>query len=227
MKKNKQFYWKLFFSTFSLSAFTFGGGYVIVPLMQKRFVNELKWIDEDEMMDLVAISQSAPGPLAINASIIVGYKMAGIPGALLTAFGTVLPPLITITIISFFYLAFRDNMIIQGLMKGMQAGVAAVIVDVVINMAAKIIKIKKILPTIVMVLSFIVATLLKVNIVYILLISGALGAYTVFRSKHPPGSNTDIQNTMTHLTATESDNSDNAVHATTPQYNSHREEGTD
>ena len=79
MKKDKRFYWNLFFSTFTLSAFTFGGGYVIVPLMQKRFVKDLKWIDEDEMLDLVAIGQSAPGPIAINTSILVGYRMAGIP----------------------------------------------------------------------------------------------------------------------------------------------------
>lgn len=164
-----------------LSAFTFGGGYVIVPLMQKRFVKELKWIDEDEMLDLVAIGQSAPGPIAINTSILVGYRMAGIPGAFLTVFGTVLPPLITITVISFFYIAFRDNPIIQALLRGMQAGVAAVIVDVVINMAAKIIKNKVILPIVVMALAFAAASFFNVNILIILLICGAMGAYTTFR----------------------------------------------
>ena len=186
MKKDKRFYWNLFLSTFTLSAFTFGGGYVIVPLMQKRFVKELKWIDEDEMLDLVAIGQSAPGPIAINTSILAGYRMAGIPGALLTVFGTVLPPLITITVISFFYIAFRDNHIIQSLLKGMQAGVAAVIVDVVIGMAAKIIKDRRILPVIVMVLSFIAAALLDINIIIILLICGALGVYTTLRTKKKP-----------------------------------------
>ncbi len=186
MKKDKRFYWKLFFSTFTLSAFTFGGGYVIVPLMQKRFVKELKWIDEDEMLDLVAIGQSAPGPIAINTSILVGYRLAGVPGALLTVFGTVLPPLVTITIISFFYIAFRDNHIIQSLLKGMQAGVAAVIADVVIGMAAKIIKDKRILPVIVMVLSFIAASLFDINIVIILLICGALGVYTTLRTRQKP-----------------------------------------
>ncbi|NMA33160.1 MAG: chromate transporter, partial [Clostridiaceae bacterium] len=96
MKRDARFYWNLFLSTLKLSAFTFGGGYVIVPLMQKRFVKDLKWIDEDEMLDLVAIGQSAPGPIAINTSILVGYRMAGVPGAFLTVLGTVLPPLITI-----------------------------------------------------------------------------------------------------------------------------------
>lgn len=187
MKKDKHFYWKLFLSTFTLSAFTFGGGYVIVPLMQKRFVKELKWIDEDEMLDLVAIGQSAPGPIAINTSILVGYRMAGVPGAFLTILGTVLPPLVTITVISFFYIAFRDNFFVRALMKGMSAGVAAVIADVVIDMAARIVKNKALLPVIVMVLAFIAAAILHVNIIYILLICGALGAYTTYRANRSSG----------------------------------------
>jgi chromate transporter len=182
VKKAKHFFWKLFWSTFTLSAFTFGGGYVIVPLMQKRFVEELKWIDEDEMLDLVAIGQSAPGPIAVNTSILVGYRLAGIPGALLCVCGTVLPPLITIMVISLFYIAFRDNPIIRALLLGMQAGVAAVIVDVIISMASKVIKNKRILPIAVMVLAFIAATFFNINIVIILLICGALGAYTTFRT---------------------------------------------
>ncbi len=186
-KKGKHFFWKLFTSTFTLSAFTFGGGYVIVPLMQKRFVEELKWIEEDEMLDLVAIGQSAPGPIAINTSILVGYRMAGIPGALLSVFGTVLPPLITITVVSYFYIAFRDNPIIKALLLGMQAGVAAVIVDVIINMASKVIKNKRILPVAVMVLAFIAAAFLNINIVIILLICGALGAHTTFRTNRLSG----------------------------------------
>lgn len=184
MKKGARFYWNLFFSTFTLSAFTFGGGYVIVPLMQKHFVKDLKWIDEDEMLDLVAIGQSAPGPIAINTSILVGYRMAGVPGAFLTVLGTVMPPLITITVISFFYTAFRDNPIIRALFRGMQAGVAAVIADVVINMAARIIKNRRILPVAVMALSFTAAFFFDINIIVILLVSGLLGAYTAFRTRH-------------------------------------------
>ena len=181
MKKDKKFYWTLFSSTFTLSAFTFGGGYIIVPLMQKRFVQELKWIDEEEMMDLVAISQSAPGPIAVNASIIVGYRMAGIPGALLSTLGTVLPPLAIITAVSYFYIAFRENSVINALLFGMQAGVAAVIVDVVINMGLAIIKDKRLLPVIMMFLSFVATAVFDVNIVVILFICGAIGAYTTYR----------------------------------------------
>lgn len=182
MKKDKHFYWTLFFSTFALSAFTFGGGYVIVPLMQKRFVKKLNWIKEEEMLDLVAIGQSAPGPIAINTSILVGYRMDGFRGAFLAILGTILPPLFIITIVSYFYIAFRDNPIVSALLFGMQAGVAAVIVDVVIEMASKIFRPKRALPIAVMILSFIATVILNVNIVIILLICGALGAYTTYRT---------------------------------------------
>jgi len=140
MKKTLNFYWILFKSTFTLSAFTFGGGYVIVPLMQKKFVEDLEWLDEDEMLNLVAIGQSSPGPIAVNTSIIVGYRMAGIIGAVIAVFGTVLPPLIIITFISYFYVTFRESEIISTLLNGMQAGVAAVIINVIINMSLAIIK---------------------------------------------------------------------------------------
>ena len=84
-------YRALFWSTFRLSACTFGGGYVIVPLMRKTFVEKLHWIDEGEMMDFTAIAQSTPGAMAVNASILVGYRMAGVPGALVTVGGRCCP----------------------------------------------------------------------------------------------------------------------------------------
>ena len=99
----------LFLSTLQLSAFTFGGGFVIVPLMRKKFVEELGWIEEQEMLDFTAIAQSSPGPIAVNASILVGYHVAGIPGALLTALGTILPPLVIISAISLFFQAFANK----------------------------------------------------------------------------------------------------------------------
>ena len=77
-----------------LSAFTFGGGYVIVSLMKKKFVDELHWIEEKEMLDLVAIAQSSPGAIAINGSIVVGYKLAGITGVLVSIIGTIIPPFV-------------------------------------------------------------------------------------------------------------------------------------
>jgi chromate transporter len=175
MKKNINFYRKLFLSTFTISAFTIGGGYVIVPLMRKKFVEELRWIDEEEMLNIVAISQSAPGPIAVNTSIMVGYKLAGIWGAILTTVGTVLPPLIIITVIAKFYEAFKDNRIISALLLGMRAGVAAVIIDVIIKMAKDIIKSKSNVSIGIMIAALIAAVILDINAALIITISGAFG----------------------------------------------------
>ncbi|MDD3693746.1 MAG: chromate transporter, partial [Oscillospiraceae bacterium] len=112
MKRNFLFYLKLFWSTFTLSAFTIGGGYVIVPLMRQKFVQKYNWLSEAEMLDITAIAQSSPGAIAVNASILVGYKLAGIPGAIMTIIGTILPPLVIISVISVFYLAFKENEIV-------------------------------------------------------------------------------------------------------------------
>ncbi len=126
--------WKIFMSTLYLSAFTFGGGYVIVTLMKKKFVDEYHWIGEDEMLDLVAIAQSSPGAIAVNGAIVVGYKLAGIPGALVAILGTILPPFVIIAAISVCYNVFRSNFFVAQMLSGMQAGVGAVIASVTYDM---------------------------------------------------------------------------------------------
>ena len=113
-------------------------------------MEQYHWIEEEEMLDLTAIAQSSPGAIAVNASILIGYRLAGIPGALLTIFGTVLPPLIILSVISLFYQAFRDSQAVSAVMKGMQAGVAAVIADVVLTMGINVFREKKVLPVLIM-----------------------------------------------------------------------------
>ena len=102
-KANPKILWQLFTSMFLLSSCTFGGGFVIVSLMKKKFVDEKKWLEEDEMLDITAITQSSPGPLPVNASVIIGYRMAGIAGSLTAIAGTILPPMIIISLISLCY----------------------------------------------------------------------------------------------------------------------------
>lgn len=174
-------YSRLFLSTFQLSACTFGGGFVIIPLMRKKFVEELGWIDEREMMDLTAIAQSSPGAIAVNASILVGYHVAGVPGALLTVLGTVLPPLMIISMICFFYQQFRDNLFVNMAMAGMLAGVAAVICDVVINMTKTIVQLKRVLPILVLIGSFVAVRFFNVNIMIVILACGMIGAWETWR----------------------------------------------
>ena len=118
MKSQKHLLSKLFISTLYLSAFTFGGGYVIVTLMKKKFVDQYHWIDDEEMLDLIAIAQSSPGAIAVNGAIVVGYKLAGIPGVLLCVLATVLPPFVIISILSVFYAAFQSNVWIRLLLEG-------------------------------------------------------------------------------------------------------------
>lgn len=183
MKKSRMMLlMKLFWSTFKLSSFTFGGGYVIVPLMKKQFVDKLHWIEEKEMFDFIAIAQSSPGPIAVNASVILGYHLSGIPGALVTVFGTVLPPLILLSIISIGYSAFIGNRLIQSVLRGMGAGVCAVIIDIVIDMSRKIIKRREIIPIMIAVAAFIAVTVFNVNAVFVILTCVFIGLLSVTKN---------------------------------------------
>lgn len=167
---------KLFISSFYLSAFTFGGGYVIITLMKKKFADEYHWIDEKEMLDLTAIAQSAPGPIAVNGAIAVGYKLAGLPGMITAVLDTILPPFIIISIVSLFYEAFSKNPYIASALEGMLAGVGAVISSVVYDMAAPMVKSKNILSISVMAAAFILSYFFKVNAAFIVIACGILGA---------------------------------------------------
>lgn len=161
--------WQLLKATFLLSAFTFGGGFVIVSLMKKKFVEDLKWLEEDEMLDITAIAQSSPGPIPINASVILGYRMYGVIGSLVAILGTALPPMIIISVISVFYAQFRSNRIIAIALQVMRAGVAAVIFDVVINLAKNVIATKRTLYILLMATAFVGKVILGVDAMIVIL----------------------------------------------------------
>lgn len=167
--------WQLFKSTFLLSACTFGGGFVIVSLMKKTFVEELKWLDESEMLDITAIAQSSPGPIPINASVILGYRMQGILGSIVAVLGTSIPPITIISVISLFYVKFRESKIIATALMVMRAGVAAVICDVVINLAKNVIKTKNILYISLMVIAFIMTYFMGISAMTVILLCVAVG----------------------------------------------------
>ncbi|MDO5403022.1 MAG: chromate transporter [Eubacteriales bacterium] len=165
----------LFFATLYLSAFTFGGGYVIVSLLKNKFVDQYHWIDIDEMLDLVAIAQSSPGAIAVNGAIVVGYKLAGIAGVIVSVLGAILPPMIIISIVSYFYTIFSTNTVIAAMLSGMKAGVGAVITSVVYDMGKGIVKSHDIINICVMVISFCVNYFLGINVIFIILSVGSLG----------------------------------------------------
>lgn len=173
--KKSTILWTLFKSTFLLSAFTFGGGFVIVSLYKKKFVEELHWLDEDEMLDITAIAQSSPGPIPVNASVILGYRMAGIAGSLTAILGTILPAMLIISVIACFYTQFRTNRIIAVLLQAMRAGVAAVIFDVVIKLAKNVIAARRALYLVLMAAAFVSAVFFEVSAMLIILACLAVG----------------------------------------------------
>lgn len=165
----------LFFSTLYISAFTFGGGFVIVTLMKKKFVDQLHWIDEQEMLDMTALAQSSPGAIAVNAAILVGWKIEGLAGMIVSVLGSVLPPLVILSVISFFYTAFATNPYVALVLKGMQAGVAAVILDVVCDLGGKVVESRSVLYIGLMVAAFAANWFFGVNVVVIILVAAAFG----------------------------------------------------
>lgn len=174
-----------FLSCFKISAVTFGGGYVIVPLQKRRFSDELGWLDEEEVLDLVALAQSAPGPVAINASVLMGQRLFGLKGAILAVLGTVLPPLMILSLISLFYQAFSANRLVRAFLKGMQASVAALIFSAIWDMTAGVLKKRSLYQLALLILALALVFLTEVNIVLILLLCALLGWLSLFMKKDP------------------------------------------
>lgn len=165
----------LFFTTFYISSFTFGGGFVIVTFMKRKFVDELHWIDEKEMLDFTALAQSCPGVIAVNAAILVGCKVCGLVGMAVAVLGTILPPMIILSVISFFYAAFASNVWVAVVLKGMQAGVAAVVLDVACSLGNNVFREKSAFSLIIMAGAFVCDFFLNVNVIYIILTAAVIG----------------------------------------------------
>ena len=165
----------LFFSMLYISAFTFGGGFVIVTLMKRRFVDELHWLDEQEMLDMTALAQSNPGAIAVNAAVLVGWKTGGLAGMLTAVLGTVLPPVTILSVISLFYSMFAENRVVALLLKGMQSGVAAVIVDVALGLGIKVLKTKQWVHYAVLAAAFAATFFFRINVIWIILCAAAAG----------------------------------------------------
>lgn len=179
--------WKLFFTMLTISTFTFGGGFVIVSLMKKKLVDELHWLDEDEMLDMTALAQSSPGPIAVNAAILAGRRVAGLPGMLCAVLGTLIPPVVIIGTISLIYARFAENEWVRAVMAGMSCGVAAVIADVVAGLGAKVVKSRDAWRIALMGVSFVLTWALRVNVVFIILGAAALGALQAVLSGRSTG----------------------------------------
>lgn len=176
----------LFTSMLYISTFTFGGGFVIVTFMKRKFVDELHWLTEAEMLDMTALAQSSPGAIAVNAAILVGWRVAGLAGMAVAVAGTILPPMAILSVISLFYAAFAANPYVALVLKGMQAGVAAVILDVVCSMGKNVIRTGSPLYILLMAAAFAATFVFHVNVIFIILAAALAGVAKelVFHFRH-------------------------------------------
>jgi len=121
------FYWQIFWSFFKIGAFTLGGGYTMIPLIEQEIVRRRRWISGDEFSETLTLAQSAPGAIAINTAVFVGYKMRGFKGVLMSVLGVVLPSFTLILLVALFFPSIRDNEIIMRVFKGLRPAVVALI----------------------------------------------------------------------------------------------------
>ena len=177
----------LFLSNLYISACTFGGGFVIVSFMRRRYVEELHWITEEEMLDMTALAQSAPGPIAVNAAIQVGWKVGGLAGMLASVLGTCVPPVVILSVISLFYRRFAENRYVALVLRGMQCGVAAVILSVTADLVKNVARRRRIIDAIVALAAFAAVFWLRINVVFIILAAAAVGIAAALAEKRRGG----------------------------------------
>lgn len=159
------------FSCFAkIGAFTIGGGYAMIPIIQKEVVEKKGWIEEEDFMDVLAISQSAPGLLAVNISIFLGYRLKGVKGSIVATLGSVLPSFLIILLIAMFFAGYQDNPTVIKIFKGIRPVVVSLIAVPVINMARKA-KLN-IYTGMLAVATALLVTFLKVSPIYILMVAG-------------------------------------------------------
>lgn len=178
-KENAKKCFVIFINMLYVSSFTFGGGFVIATFIKKRFIDKLHMLEEEEMLDFIALGQSAPGAIAVNTAMLVGWRISGLPGMLSAMLGTCIPPIVILSVISLFYAAFAENRYVALFLKGMQAGVAAVIADVTADMCVKTKFGRKIMPTVITAAAFIAVFFFKINVIAVILTVLAAGTAAV------------------------------------------------
>lgn len=165
---------EIFLSIFKIGAFTFGGGYAMIPLIEQEVVNNKKWLNKDEFMDVLVVAQSFPGAMAINASIFLGYRIAGILGAISALIAVILPSFIIIILIAAFFMQFRNNYYVNAAFMGITAAVPMLVLVGAISLAKGIPKNLRSLITIL--ISLIALIFFHINPVVVIIVSGVYGA---------------------------------------------------
>lgn len=180
-KKSLPILLELFLTFFKLGLFTFGGGYAMISLLRETVVEKKKWLTDDEMLDVIGIAESTPGPIAINMATYVGYKQAKVLGSIFATLGVVLPSMIIIFTISLFFEAFLANVYVKYAFSGIKAGVSLLILNAGIEMLKKVEK--KTVPIIVLILVIVTMILIEVfnwrfSSIFLILIGGMIGIVT-------------------------------------------------
>lgn len=124
----------LFVTFLKVGTFTIGGGYAMIPLIEKEVVDRKKWISRDDFLDMFALAQSSPGPIAVNVSVFVGYKVAGIPGSITAVLGAILTAFLILLFVAMYFIGIKDNAIVENIFKGIRPAVTALIAAPVIRM---------------------------------------------------------------------------------------------
>lgn len=164
---------KMFLTFFKIGSFTFGGGYAMIPLIEREVVDNNKWISKDEFIDIIAISQSFPGALAVNSCTFIGYKIGGVAGGILGLLGVALPSFLIILLIAMAFSKFRDMYIVELIFNGINAAVPLLIL-VGVNSLAKVLP-KTATNIIIVIITIVLNAFLDVNPVYIILVAAIYG----------------------------------------------------
>lgn len=165
--------WDLFATFFKIGAFTFGGGYAMVSVIERDLVKNKKWITENELLDMIIIAESTPGVIAVNSATFVGYKKGGVLGGITATFGAVLPSFIVILLLSYFILAVQNNIWVTAVFKGIRCAVIILIANAVIKLSKPVKKTP--LSVTIMAISFVLSLFIGINTIYIILGGGFFG----------------------------------------------------
>lgn len=180
-KENFKTVFELFTTFFKIGLFTFGGGYAMIPLIQRETAEKRSWVSKRDILDVIAVAESTPGPIAINSATFVGYQTAGFAGAFAATFGVVLPSFIIIYIIAKFLRNFNDITAVKYAFFGIRAAVLALMVNSVIKMAKQVPN--TLFSYILGILSFAAVVFFDIPVLAVIVLSGITGIAMVLLRK--------------------------------------------
>ncbi|MDA3932531.1 MAG: chromate transporter [Tenericutes bacterium] len=169
-------YFKLFWTFFKIGLFTFGGGYAMIPFIHKFGVDKYQWITEQEFMNIIAIAESTPGPIAINSATYIGHKVKGVRGSAAATLGVSLPSFIIIILIAAFFMQFKDNMHVEYAFQGIRIGVAILVVNAAVRMYRKLDK--NYMSYILIAIGFGLLLFDFLSVIYVIIVGGGIGIIT-------------------------------------------------